>query len=208
MSKGETTRSRILDRAMQLASRDGLDGLTIGSLSEELALSKSGLFAHFGSKEALQLAVLEHTRGRFATHLGPYLRDIGKGLPMLLAFARAWLDWVASSELPAGCPLLGAAFELEAREGPAREYLLKLHGDSRLRLTGMIQDAVDAGQLARNLDVAQLIFELRGIVLAFHEALHVTHSPHARARADRAISALVGRFTPAPPSRLVRGKRR
>jgi AcrR family transcriptional regulator len=208
MSKGEATRSRILDRAMQLASRDGLDGLTIGSLSEELSLSKSGLFAHFGSKEALQLAVLEHTRGRFAAHLKPYLHGIAKGLPMLQAFVQAWLDWVASSDLPAGCPLLGATFELEARDGPAREYLIKVHGDSRLRLTGMIQDAVDAGQLERELDVAQLIFELRGIVLAFHEALHVIRSNQARSRANRAISALVSRHTPASPARVVRGKAR
>jgi len=208
MSKGEATRSRILDHAMQLASRDGLDGLTIGSLSEALSLSKSGLFAHFGSKEALQLAVLEHTRARFAAHLEPYLRGIAKGLPMLLAFARAWLDWVASSDLPAGCPLLGATFELEAREGPAREYLMKVHGDSHLRLTGMIQDAVEAGQLERGLDVAQLIFELRGIVLAFHEALHVIRSNHARSRADRALTALVSRHAPVLKARSARGKGR
>lgn len=206
MSKGEATRSRILDRAMQLASRDGLDGLTIGSLSEALSLSKSGLFAHFGSKEALQLAVLEHARGRFAAHLEPYLRGIPKGLPLFQAFVQAWLDWVASSDLPAGCPILGATFELEARDGPARDYLVKVHGDSRARLTSMIQDAVDVGELERDLDGAQLIFELRGIVLAFHEALHVLRSPQARASANRAVAALVDRH--APQARSGRGKAR
>jgi len=80
MSKGELTRGRILDQAMHLASRTGLEGLTIGSLSEALSLSKSGLFSHFGSKEALQLAVLEHTRARFGAHLEPYLRGRAKGL--------------------------------------------------------------------------------------------------------------------------------
>jgi AcrR family transcriptional regulator len=208
MSKGEATRSRILDRAMQLASRDGLDGLTIGSLSEELSLSKSGLFAHFGSKEALQLAVLKHTLDRFAAHLGPYVQGAAKGLPTLLAFMQALLDWVASADLPAGCPILGATFELEAREGPVREFLVKVHGDSRVRMTSMVQEAVDAGQLDRALDVAQLIFELRGVVLAFHEALHVSRNPQARTRASRAVAALVKRHSSALPSRRrpARGK--
>jgi AcrR family transcriptional regulator len=208
MSKGEATRSRILDQAMQLASRDGLDGLTIGTLSEALSLSKSGLFAHFGSKEALQLAVLEHTLGRFAAHLRPYLQGAAKGLPTLLAFMQALLDWVASSELPAGCPILGATFELEARDGPVREFLVKVHGDSRVRMTSMVQEAVDAGQLDRDLDVAQLIFELRGIVLAFHETLHVTRSAQARTRANRAVAALLDRYAGPRPARPVRGKAR
>ena len=88
----------------------------------------AGLFAHFGSKEALQLAVLEHTRGRFAAHLEPRMRGVAKGVPTLKAFMHAWLDWVASSDLPAGCPILGATFELEVRDGPARDFLVKLHG--------------------------------------------------------------------------------
>lgn len=193
MSKGEVTRSRILHTAMQLASRNGLEGLTIGSLSEALSLSKSGLFAHFGSKEALQLAVLEYTRGRFAAHLEPRMRGVAKGLPALTAFVQAWLDWVASSDLPAGCPILGATFELEARDGPARDFLVKLHGDSRARLTVVVQDAIAAGQLDRDIDAAQFIFEMRGIVMAFHEEFHVLHSTHARTRANRALAALLGR---------------
>jgi AcrR family transcriptional regulator len=194
MSKGEVTRSRILDTAMQLASRNGLDGLTIGSLSEALSLSKSGLFAHFGSKEALQLAVLEHTRGRFVAHLEPRMRGAAKGVPTLTAFMQAWLDWVASSDLPAGCPILGATFELEVRDGPARDFLVKLHGDYRARLTGIVQDAITAGQLGRDIDAAQFSFELRGIVLAFHEELHVLRSSHARTHANRALAALLGRY--------------
>jgi AcrR family transcriptional regulator len=204
MPKGEATRSRILDTAMQMASRDGLDGLTIGALSEALSLSKSGLFAHFGSKEALQLAVLEHTRGKFAAHLEPRIQGIAKGLPALSAFMQAWLDWAASSSLPAGCPILGATFELEAREGPARDYLLRLHGDVRTHLSGILQDAMRAGHLGRDTDVAQLIFELRGIVLAFHEALHVSRSSHARTYANRALAAALGRYTTVVPSKAKR----
>jgi AcrR family transcriptional regulator len=210
MSKGEVTRSRILDMAMQLASRNGLDGLTIGSLSEALSLSKSGLFAHFGSKDALQVAVLEHTRGRFVAHLEPRMRGAGIGLPMLTAFMQAWLDWVASADLPAGCPIMGATFELEARDGPARDFLIKLHGDYRARLTGIVHDAIAAGQLARDFDVAQLSFELRGLVLAFHEELHVLSITQARTHANRALVALLARHatsTPAARGRATPSKR-
>lgn len=194
MSKGAVTRSRILDTAMQLASRSGLDGLTIGSLSEASSLSKSGLFAHFGSKDALQLAVLEHTRDRFVDHLKPRMQGAAKGLPTLTAFMQAWLDWVASSDLPAGCPILGATFELEARDGPARDFLLKLHGDYRARLAGIVQDAIAAGQLGRDTDTAQLSFELRAVVLAFHEEMHVLRSSQARTHANRALALLLGRY--------------
>jgi AcrR family transcriptional regulator len=182
-------------------------GLTIGALAGELSLSKSGLFAHFGSKEALQLAVLEHARGRFAAHLEPRLRGTVPGLASLRAFMHAWLDWIASSHLPAGCPILGATFELEARQGPPRDFLVKLHGDARVRLSGFVEAAVKSGHVARGTDVAQLIFELRGIALAFHEELHVMRSPQARTHADRAIASLLQRCTPLPASNRRRARR-
>jgi AcrR family transcriptional regulator len=201
MSKGDLTRSRILDQAMHLASRSGLDGLTIGSLSEALSLSKSGLFAHFGSKEALQVAVLQHTRARFGAHLEPRMRGAGKGLGALRAFARAWLDWLSLPELPAGCPLLGAGFELEAREGEPRDFLIKSHKDLRERVASMVRDAMDAGELRRNADTAQILFELRGITLAFHHELHVMRSPTAREHAEHAVSALLKRYAAEKPKR-------
>jgi AcrR family transcriptional regulator len=194
MSKGELTRGRILDAAMRLASGSGLDGLTIGLLSDKLSLSKSGLFAHFGSKEALQLAVLEHTRARFVEHVEPYVRSTTKGLATLRAYVRAWLDWIASPHLPAGCPILGATFELEAREGATRDYIVNLQRASRERLATMVQDAIAVGELPNATDVTQFIFELRGITLAFHQELHLADNTSARTHADRAIAALIERW--------------
>jgi AcrR family transcriptional regulator len=194
MSKGELTRRRILDVAMQVASRAGLDGLTIGSLSEALSLSKSGLFAHFGSKEALQVAVLEHTLARFVEHLAPRLRGVAMGVPMLRVYVAAWLDWIASPELPAGCPILGATFEIEAREGPPRDFVIQLHTNSRQRLAEIVQGAIDAGELVEKTDISQVIFELRGITLAFHQELHVLRNPAAREHANKAFSALLERY--------------
>jgi AcrR family transcriptional regulator len=198
MSKGEVTRSRILDVAMQIASRTGLDGLTIGSLAEALSLSKSGLFAHFGSKEALQVAVLEHTRERFGALVATRLHGQARGIATLRAFVQAWLDWIASPDLPAGCPILGATFEFEAREGPTRDLLVRMQKTTSERLTAMIQGAIDAGDLPRDLDIPQMIFELRGITLAFHQELHIARNPGARSHADHALAALFARSTPAP----------
>lgn len=198
MSKGELTRGRILDAAMRLASGSGLDGLTIGLLSDKLSLSKSGLFAHFGSKEALQLAVLEHTRSCFVEHIRPYIRGTAKGLATLRAYVRGWLDWIASPHLPAGCPILGATFELEARAGATRDYVVDLQRASRERLASMVQDAIAAGELPKATDVAQFVFDLRGITLAFHQELHLADNSNARTHADRAVAALIERYTSAP----------
>jgi len=209
MSKGDLTRSRILEEAMHLASRDGLDGLTIGSLSDALSLSKSGLFAHFGSKEALQLAVLEHTRARFGVLLVARMHRVAKGLASLRAFVNAWLDWIALPELPAGCPILGASFELEAHEGSLRDFVVKLQRESRDRMAAIVRDAVDAGELRKAVDVAQIVFELRGITLAFHQELHVMRSPSAREHAERAVCALLERHSvdrPEPASQRARSR--
>lgn len=195
MSKGTLTRSRILDAAMQLASRAGLDGLTIGSLSDALSLSKSGLFAHFGSKEALQLAVLQHTRARFGECLDARVRGVEPGVATLKAYVQAWLDWIASPDLPAGCPILGAMFEFEARDGALREFLVELQHGLGTRLAALAQGAIATGELRPEVDLAQVVFELRGITLAFHLEFHVLRSPGARRHAQQAVASLVERYS-------------
>ena len=155
-----------------------------------------------------RLAVLEHTRARFGAHLEPYLRGRAKGLATLRAFVNAWLDWIALPELPPGCPILGASFELEAREGPPRDFLVKLQRDSRERMATMVQDAVDAGELGKTTDISQLVFELRGITLAFHQELHVMRSPTARDHAMRAVSALLERYSTEKPKGRSRARAR
>ena len=112
-TKGEQTRAAILDEALRIASRLGLEGLTIGSLADATGMSKSGLFAHFGSREELQLAVLEHAAQRYGeTVLVPALK-IDRGLPRLRAMFERWLDWASASGLPGGCIMIAAAHEYE-----------------------------------------------------------------------------------------------
>src|SRR5258706_6219006 len=125
LRKGERTRSVILDRAAGLASESGLDGLTIGSLAAATGLSKSGLFAHFGSREELQLAVLERTREKFAEVVFRPALAKPRGLERYRAMFERWLDWTESADLPGGCPLLGAAMEFDDRPGPVRDRVIQ-----------------------------------------------------------------------------------
>jgi AcrR family transcriptional regulator len=192
MGKGATTRSRILDEAMRIASREGLEGLTIGGLAKALSLSKSGLFVHFGSKEALQIAVLDHTFERFHEFVGPSVASAAPGLDRLRALFKGWLDWIDNPELPGGCPVLGASFELDDREGAPRDFLVARQLVSQRNLARAFAQIAPPGA-----DLEQLVFEMRGITLAYHYMARVMRDPRAREKADRAFEVLLQRVTPA-----------
>src|SRR5256885_7250008 len=122
-TKGERTKGVILDEALRLVSKAGLNGLTIGTLAEATGLSKSGLFAHFGSREDLLLAVLEHGQRQFTDVVLKPALSKPRGVPRLRAMFTNWLDWTESAELPGGCPMIGGASEVDDKPGPAREVL-------------------------------------------------------------------------------------
>ena len=187
MGKGAMTRSRILDEAMCLASRDGLAGLTIGGLATALSLSKSGLFAHFGSKDALQVAVLEHTAERFQERMGS-VEALPPGPERMRALLEVTLDWVDDPALPGGCPIVGACFELDDREGPPRDSLVARQMAMQVWMVKQFSAFAAPGS-----DPEQLAFEYRAITLAYHVASRVLRDPAARARAWKAFEALMGR---------------
>lgn len=189
--KGEETRVRILDEAVRLASRDGLEGLSIGTLATALNLSKSGLFAHFGSREALQIAVLDHAAERFRRR-AQGLRELPPGPDRLRFLLRVTLDWIDDPELPGGCPISGACIEFDDREGPVRERLLELQQVSQGQTLGILEAFATQGQ-----DCDQLAFEYRGIALAYHHAARVLRDPRARQWAEGALEALITRATSA-----------
>jgi hypothetical protein len=135
------------------------------------------------------------------------MRGLAKGLSTLRALLNGWLDWIALPELLAGCPILGAGFELEAREGSLRDYLVKLQTELGDKIATMLQDAVDAGELKRTTDIGQLLFELRGVSLAFHQDLRVMRSPSAREHAERAVSAVLDRHSLAKPDSVTKRTR-
>jgi AcrR family transcriptional regulator len=194
VSKGELTRARILDQALVLASRLGLEGLTLGVLADSLELSKSGLYAHFRSKEALILAVLEHTRTRHLEHAKPYFEGKAKGLGELRAHLAAWLDWIALPSLPAGCPILGASFEVEALDGPTHDYIVKITLASRARLAQLLKQAVATRELCADIPIDQVLFEIRGITLSFHIEHRLLRESAARERAETALASLLSRY--------------
>ncbi len=207
MTKGDKTRAAILDEALRIASRLGVEGLTIGSLAEATAMSKSGLFAHFGSREELQVAVLKHAEARFAeTVLRPALAA-PRGLARLRAMFVNWLDWAHSPELPGGCPIVAASSEFDDRPGPVREQLARGQREWVAALKLGVALAIEAGELARDTDPEQLVFKLYGIALATHHYRRLLGHPGARERALTALDDLLGARTAAGAARRISGRK-
>jgi AcrR family transcriptional regulator len=169
VTKGEDTRGAILDRALALASTGGLEGLTIGNLAQAVGLSKSGLFAHFGSKEDLQLAVLRTAVDRFVAEvIAPALRE-PRGEPRVRALFERWLGWETATYLPGGCPFIAVSNELDDRPGPVRDYLVQSQRDWLDALANAARIAVAEGHFRADLDVDQFAYEVYSAILAFHQ---------------------------------------
>jgi AcrR family transcriptional regulator len=196
--KGEHTRMLILDEAMAVASRLGLEGLSIGALASRLDLSKSGLFAHFGSKEDLQLLTLKQAQKLFQDRvLSPALRE-PRGLPRLRALLDNWLKWITSKDLPGGCPILAASAEFDGRPGAVRELLAAGQRELRGAIVKAIRLAIEEGHLSTQTDPWQIGFELFGIVLATHHDCRLLDDTRSVARAQNAIERLFGAHRSAP----------
>lgn len=192
-TKGEQTRTAILDEALKVASRLGLEGLTIGTLADATGMSKSGLFAHFGSREGLQLAVLEHAAQRYGERvLRPALK-IERGLPRLRAMFESWLDWAISSGLPGGCIMIAAAAEYDDRPGPIRDAVIANQHRGNAVTQKAVRLAVEEGHLRNDTDPEQIAFELLGIVLAAHNHRRLLGDKEARKRALVAFEQLIAR---------------
>jgi len=192
MRKGEQTRTLILNEAVALASQVGLEGLSIGSLAARLDLSKSGLFAHFGSKQDLQLQTLKQAQQRFEESVFRPALKTARGLPRLRALFANWLGWLKQNdELPGGCLILAASVEYDDRPGAVRELLLAGQRELRGALAKAIRLAIDAGHLKPQTDPWQLTFELFGIVLATHHDRRLLGDPRALERARSAFERLI-----------------
>jgi AcrR family transcriptional regulator len=192
-TKGERTRAAILDAALRIVSKAGLDGLTIGTLADATGMSKSGLFAHFGSREELLLAVLAHGQAEFTEVVFQPAMAKPRGLPRLKAMFINWLDWTESAELPGGCPMIGGATEFDDKPGPVRDMLA---GGQRTwidTLKRTVRQAVEESQLPAGTDPEQIAFEMFGIALVVHHHRRLLGYPKARARALAALEQLLSR---------------
>jgi len=199
--KGQQTRNDILGEAVALASEHGLEGLTIGSLASRLGMSKSGLFAHFGSKEDLQLATLKNARERFERFVFTPALTAPRGLPRLRELFRRWLAWSDNSSMPGGCVIIGATTEYDDRPGPVRDSLVAAQRDLRRALARAVELAVAEGHLGRETDPEQFSFELFAIVYAAHHDRRLLRNPAAGHHATTAFEALIARNAPRPPQR-------
>jgi AcrR family transcriptional regulator len=189
-SKGELTRQAIVEHAARMASRVGLEGLTIGALADDLELSKSGLFAHFKSKEALQLQVLEFGIARFVeTVIKPGLAA-PRGEKRVKALFEHWMEWPKSSGL-AGCMFVAFAAELDDQPGPVRERLVHSQKEWLEVLATAVRTGVTQGEFRRDLDAEQFAHEMYGIMLAGHHAARLLRSRGAVDRTRRAFARLL-----------------
>jgi AcrR family transcriptional regulator len=191
-AKGAQTREAILEHAIRLASEVGLEGLTIGRLAAELDLSKSGLFAHFASKEGLQVETLERAAEQFVEVVVRPALAAPRGIPRLRALFERWLRWPREVPQPGGCIFVQAAVELDDRPGPARDRLVALQREFLATIATAARSAVANGQLAGDTDPEQFAFELYGIMLSTHHASRLLEDPKATQRARRAFERLLG----------------
>jgi AcrR family transcriptional regulator len=193
VGKGDETRAAVLDRAVEVARRVGLSGLTIGSLAEQTEMSKSGLFGHFRSKEALQLQVLEHARAGFEDAVArPALRT-PRGEPRLRTLFDGWLAW---DDLPGGCPFVAAATEFDDRPGPVRDRLVRDERDMFDMITTIARTAVAEGHFRDDVDAEQVAQDLYGIILARHHYMRLLGDERADARARHAFEVLLSAARP------------
>lgn len=200
MTKGEDTRRAILGEAAQVASCVGLEGLSIGRLATELELSKSGLFAHFRSKESLQVETLRHAAALFIDSVVRPALKAPRGEPRLRALFERWLQWARSDVLPGGCLFVTASVEFDDRGGGVRDEVVRHQRDWLELISNVARTGVTEGHFRDDLDVEQLAWDFYGVALAFHLARRLLRDPKADARADAAFEALVARARRAAPS--------
>ncbi|MEV6044099.1 MULTISPECIES: TetR/AcrR family transcriptional regulator [Streptomyces] len=185
------TRRRIVDRGLVLASVDGLDGLTIGRLATELDMSKAGVLGHFGTKESLQLAVVDAAAEMFSREVAQRAHGVPPGLAHLRALCEAWVSYLERELLPGGCFFTAATAEFDGRPGPVRDAIAGMDALWRRDLSIHIRRAITIGDLPADSDPVQLVYELVGTMLALNHSLQLHHDRQAPGRTRRVMKRLL-----------------
>ncbi|HYI08702.1 MAG TPA: TetR/AcrR family transcriptional regulator [Thermoanaerobaculia bacterium] len=187
--KGERTRQSILDRAVDVASLEGLEGLTIGRLADELKMSKSGLFAHFGSKEDLQIATIEAAAQRYISEIFTPVLQQPRGYPRLVAICDSWLSYMRRGVFPGGCFFAAASFEFDSRPGLVRDLVRRMMDDWIGALERSIRMAQEEGHLGAEVDPSQLAFELNALFFGANFDFYLRNDTNAIEKAEKAVRA-------------------
>lgn len=191
MSKGAATRDRIIEHALRTASLEGLEGISLGRLATDVGMSKSGLFAHFESKEALQLDVLGAAAEKFMEVVVRPAFMAPRGEPRVRALFEHWLRWERIESLPGGCVFMHATAELDDRPGPTRDRLVDWQRQWVDALAKAARIAVDEGHFRPELDPGLFAFQEYGLAMAYFHARRLFEDPRAEARVHQAFEALV-----------------
>ena len=197
--KGRQTRATILDAALALASHMGLEGLSIGALAEVTQMSKSGVFAHFGSREELQISVVRQYHEKFSEEVFEPAMAVQRGLPRLRALFDHWFKRV-SIEIDAGCIYISGAVEFDDRPGPVRDALLSMVQTWQNALERAIRMAIAEGHLRADTDPQQMLFEVHGLILALHHDARFLRRPGADARARAGFENVLSHYIAVPAS--------
>ena len=197
MMKGQQTRAAILDAALALASHIGLEGLSIGALAEVTGMSKSGVFAHFGSREELQISVVREYHAKFEDEVFRPSMSAPRGVPRLRALFDRWVRRV-SVEIDSGCIYISGAVEFDDRPGPFRDALVTMVQTWQDALERAIRAAVEEGHLRADTDAGQLLFEIHGLILALHHDARFLRHAGAEERARAALERLLAHAATPP----------
>lgn len=189
-TKGEATRMAILDSALSLAAAKGLDGLSIGAVAESSGMSKSGVFAHFGSRDELQISVIRTYHDRFRQEVFEPSMRAPRGLPRLRNLFERWLRRV-SHEMESGCLYISGAVEFDDQPGPVRDALESMVLAWHEAMERAIQQAIAMEHLRADTEPAQLLYEIHGLVLALHHDTRFLRRPGATERARKGFDRLI-----------------
>lgn len=192
MTKGEDTKFAILDTALDMSSELGLEGVTIGILAKATKMSKSGLFAHFQSKENLQVEILMHAGRLFAENVViPALRT-ESGIPRIRALVKNWIEW--TSRMTGGCIFVTASTEFCDRDGNVRSSLLRQQKAWIKTLRKVAQSAINTGEFRDDIDCDQFVFELYSLLLGFHLYHHLLQTENIETRQAVALDQLIDKY--------------
>ncbi len=191
--KGQQTRAAILDAALGLASHMGLEGLSIGAVAEVAQMSKSGVFAHFGSREELQISVVREYHAKFEQEVFFPALKAPRGLPRVRMMFERWIQRVAV-EIDAGCIYISGAVEFDDRPGAVRDALAAMVRSWHSALERAIRIAVEEGHLQADTDVTQMLFELHGLILALHHDARFLRLPRSMEHVRRGFENVLSRY--------------
>jgi AcrR family transcriptional regulator len=196
MGKGAATRTQIVETALERAGEVGLESVTLGGLADELSLSKSGVFAHFRSKEVLQLAVLDEASERFAERVVRPAFAEPRGEPRVRGLFERWLDWFRGATSYRGCLFLSLASEYDDRPGAVRDAVVASQRAWLDLIAGAARRAVEAGHFRADLDPRQFAFEFTALGMSLQYAAKLVGDPDAERHARAGFEALLERSRP------------